>query len=111
MKSERSPTDTKVALRLTWHFGTVALTFLGAWLLATGLRPRADFAVGVTYLSGTLLSFLALAGRTIPSVIKPVRAPARHVHTGSGGSTKETPWPAPAAPPRGRARSGPRPRT
>jgi hypothetical protein len=56
-----SPADTKVAVRITWHFGTVAFAFLGAWLVATGLRPRAAFAVGVTYLSGTLLSFLALA--------------------------------------------------
>jgi hypothetical protein len=55
-----SPEDTKVALRITWHFGTIAFVFLGAWLLATGLRPQAAFAVGVTYLSGTLLSFLAL---------------------------------------------------
>jgi hypothetical protein len=55
-----SPADTKVGVRLTWHFGTAAFAFLGAWLLATGLRPWAAFAVGVTYLSGTFLSFLAL---------------------------------------------------
>ena len=55
-----SPADTKVALRITWHFGTIAFAFLGAWLMATGLRPKASFAVGVTYLSGTLLSCYGL---------------------------------------------------
>lgn len=54
------PADTRVALRITWHFGTIAFLFLGAWLIATGLLPHAAFAVGVTYLSGTLLSCYAL---------------------------------------------------
>lgn len=55
-----SPADTKVAMRITWHFGTIAFAVQGAWLIATGLQPDAAFAVGVTYLSGTLLSCYAL---------------------------------------------------
>ena len=54
------PADAAVALRVTWHFGTIAFAFVGAWLVATGLNPGADFAVGVTYLSATLLSFYGL---------------------------------------------------
>lgn len=54
-----SPGDTKAVTRITWHFGTVAFFFVGGWLVATGVRPQATFAVGVTYLSGTFLSFLA----------------------------------------------------
>lgn len=66
--------DTRVALRITWHFGTIAFAFLGAWLTATGLRPYAAFSIGVTYLSGTLLSCYAL-------IAAPVRL-YRHGFTG-----------------------------
>lgn len=52
--------DTRVALRITWHFGTIAFAFVGGWLIATASRPDAAFAVGATYLSGTLLSVYAL---------------------------------------------------
>ena len=54
------PVNTRITLRITWHFGTIAWAFLGAWLVATGLQPDAAFAIGVTYLSGTLLSCYAL---------------------------------------------------
>ena len=58
------PADTKVALRISWHLGTIAFAVLGAWLLATGLQPDAAFALGVTYFSGTLLSCYALIAVT-----------------------------------------------
>lgn len=60
-----SSADTRVVMRATWHFGTIAFAFLGAWLLATGLQPHASFALGVTYLSGSLLSCYALVGVVI----------------------------------------------
>ena len=60
-----SAADTRVGLRLTWHFGTIAFALVGAWLVATGLQPNAPYSVGVTYISGTLLSCYALIGGTV----------------------------------------------
>lgn len=59
-----APADTRVGLRLTWHFGTIAFAFVGAWLVAAGVQPEAAFAPGATYLSGTLLSCYGLLGGT-----------------------------------------------
>lgn len=60
-----SPADTRVGLRITWHFGTIAFAVAGLGLVAAGLQPQAAFAIGVTYLSGTLLSSYALIGGTV----------------------------------------------
>ncbi len=60
-----SATNTGIGLRITWHFGTIAFAVVGTWLVATGLRPDASFAVGVTYLSGTLLSCYGLLGGAV----------------------------------------------
>jgi hypothetical protein len=60
-----SPADTRVGLRLTWHFGTIAFALVGMWLVAAGLQPQAPFAVGVAYLSGTMLSCYGLIGGTV----------------------------------------------
>ena len=57
-----SPADTRVGLRITWHFGTIAFACAGLGLVAVGLQPQQTFALGVTYLSGTLLSCFALIG-------------------------------------------------
>jgi hypothetical protein len=54
--------DTKVAMRITWHFGTIAFAVAGAWLVATSFRPHASFALGATYVSGTLLSIFGAIG-------------------------------------------------
>ena len=54
------PVDTKVIMRITWHFGTIAFFFLGVWLTAAGLQPQAAFTPGVTFLSGSFLSCLAV---------------------------------------------------
>ena len=59
------PAETRVGLRITWHFGTIAFAVVGAWLVASGFRPQASFAMGVTYLSGTLLSCYGLLGGTV----------------------------------------------
>ena len=59
------PADTKVVLRITWHFGTIAWGFLGAWLVVVGVQPQAAFALGVTYLAGSLLSCYALLATVI----------------------------------------------
>jgi hypothetical protein len=60
-----TPADTRVALRITWHFGTIAFAFVGAWLIAAGLQPQAAFAVGAAYLSGTLLSCYGLIAGSV----------------------------------------------
>ena len=60
-----SPADTRVGLRITWHFGTIAFACAGLGLVAAGLQPQATFAIGVTYLSGALLSCFALIGGTV----------------------------------------------
>ena len=57
--------DTRVALRITWHFGTIAFAFAGAWLVAAGLRPEAAFAVGAAYFCGTLLSCYGLVAGSV----------------------------------------------
>jgi hypothetical protein len=59
------PADTRVGMRITWHFGTIAFAVVGAWLVASGFRPQAAFAVGVTYLSGTLLLCYGLLGGAV----------------------------------------------
>lgn len=56
------PGNTRVVLRISWHFVTIAFALLGGWLIATGIQPEATFAAGITYLSGTLLSCYALLG-------------------------------------------------
>ena len=56
---------TRVGLRLTWHFGTIAFAVTGVWLLAAGLQPQSEFARGATYFSGTMLSCFGLIGGTV----------------------------------------------
>jgi hypothetical protein len=60
-----SPADTRIALRITWHFGTIAFAVVAGWLIAAGLRPRADFSIGAAYLSGTLLSCFGLIAGSV----------------------------------------------
>lgn len=54
--------NTRITLRITWHFGTVAFAIAGVWLVVAGLWPKAAFAVGATYVIGTLLASYALIG-------------------------------------------------
>lgn len=58
-------TNTRIGLRITWHFGTIAFAVAGVWLLAAGLQPQAAFAQGATYLSATLLSCYGLIGGAV----------------------------------------------
>src|SRR5919106_413335 len=60
-----SATDNKVALRITWHFGTIAFAFVGVWLIATATQPKAAFALGASYLSASLLSCYALLAGSV----------------------------------------------
>ncbi len=71
-------TNTRVGLRITWHFGTIAFAVVGIWLVATGLRPDASFAVGVTYLSGTLLSCYGLLGGAVRIYRQGLRSLFKH---------------------------------
>lgn len=59
------PENTRVTMRITWHFGTIAFAVAGVWLVAAGSQPQAAFAQGATYLSATLLSCYALIGGTV----------------------------------------------
>jgi hypothetical protein len=73
-----TPADTGVALRITWHFGTIAFAFVGAWLIAAGLQPHAAFTTGATYLSGTLLSCYGLIAGSVRIYRHGLRSLVKH---------------------------------
>jgi hypothetical protein len=44
--------STKVLIRVTWHFVTIAFFVLGVALVATGAKPHIAAATGVAYVAG-----------------------------------------------------------